>query len=93
MFFFRYNCLLCFHGLMYFNILMKIPLAINNENVLDPIMMHNMKHEKIIPNGGEDVEDVEVKTGVHKNTKMYIQDSMILCIKPSRNIFLLDMIK
>ena len=57
---------------------MYTPFDINKENVLDPIMMHNMKHENIIPNGGEEVAVGEVRTGVHKNTKMYIQDSMML---------------
>ena len=50
----------------------------NKENVLEPIMIHNMKHEKIIPKGGDVVADGEVRTGVHKNTKIYIQDSIIL---------------
>ena len=50
----------------------------NMENVLEPIMIHNMKHENIIPNGGDVVADGEVRTGVHKNTNMYIQDSMML---------------
>ena len=50
----------------------------NIENVLDPIMIHNMKHENIIPNGGDVVADGEVRTGVHKKTKMYIQDSIML---------------
>jgi len=54
------------------------PFDINKENVLDPIMMHNIKHENIIPNGGEEVAVGEVSTGVHKNSKMYIQDSMML---------------
>ena len=49
----------------------------NIENVLDPIMMQSIKHEKIIPNGGEIVAPDD-KTGVHKNTKIYMQDSMIL---------------
>jgi len=54
------------------------PFDMNKENVLEPIMIHNMKHEKIIPKGGDVVADGEVRTGVHKNTKIYIQDSMIL---------------
>ena len=49
----------------------------NIENVLDPIMIQSIKHEKIIPNGGETVAPDD-KTGVHKNTKIYMQDSMIL---------------
>ena len=64
----------------------------NIENVLEPIMIHNMKHENIIPNGGDVVADGEVRTGVHKNTKMYMQDSIMLCINPRRNILLLDRI-
>ena len=55
-----------------------LPFDMNKENVLEPIMMHNMKHEKIIPKGGDVVADGEVRTGVHRNTKMYIQDSIML---------------
>ena len=50
----------------------------NQEKVLDPIMIHNIKHENIIPNGGDVVAAGDVRTGVHKNTKMYIQDSIML---------------
>ena len=57
---------------------LHLPFDINIENVLEPIMIHNMKHENIIPNGGDVVADGEVRTGVHKNTKMYIQDSIML---------------
>ena len=64
----------------------------NRENVLDPIIMHNIKHENIIPNGGEEVEVGEVNTGVHKNTNMYMQDSIILWINPRRNIFRFEII-
>ena len=55
-----------------------LPFDMNKENVLEPIMIHNMKHENIIPKGGDVVADGEVRTGVHKNTKIYIQDSIIL---------------
>ena len=41
-------------------------------------MIHNIKQENIIPNGGDVVAVDEVRTGVHKNTKMYMQDSIIL---------------
>ena len=42
--------------------------------------MQSMKHENIIPKGGEVSEDDDggVKTGVHKNTNMYIEDSIML---------------
>ena len=50
----------------------------NQEKVLDPIMIHNIKHENIIPNGGDVVAVGDVRTGVHKNTNMYIQDSIML---------------
>ena len=48
--------------------------------MLDPIIMHSMKHENIIPNGGDisEAEDGGVKTGVHKNTNIYMQDSIML---------------
>ena len=64
----------------------------NREKVLDPIIMHNMKHENIIPNGGEDVDVGEVNTGVHKNTNMYMQDSIMLWINPRRNILRFEII-
>lgn len=60
------------------SILSYLPFVIAMENVLDPIIMQSMKHEKIIPNGGAFSEDGGVKTGVHKNTNIYIDDSIIL---------------
>ena len=60
--------------------------------MLDPIIMQSIKHENIIPNGGETVAPDD-KTGVHKNTKIYMQDSMILWINPRSNILRLDNIR
>ena len=65
----------------------------NQEKVLDPIMIHNIKQENIIPNGGDVVAVGDVRTGVHKNTNMYIQDSIMLWINPRSNIRLFEWIR
>ena len=41
------------------------------ENRAEPTMMQTMKQEKTIPKGVLPVS----RTGVHRNTKMYMQDS------------------
>ena len=45
-------------------------------------MIATMKHAKTIPNGGL----AGIKTGVHKNTKMYITVSTMVCKMPNRKI-------
>ena len=47
------------------------PLLFRMEKRLEPTMMQTMKQEKTMPRGVEPVS----RTGVHRNTKMYIQDS------------------
>ena len=47
--------------------------------MLDPIIIHSIKQENTIPNGGAFSEDVpEDKTGVQRKTNMYMHDSMML---------------
>ena len=63
-----------------------MPRWVRMEKIAEPTMMHTwrwvreregltMKQEKTIPRGVEPVS----RTGVHRNTKMYMQDSRI-CI-------------
>ena len=49
------------------------------EKMAEPTIMQTMKQEKTIPRGVEPVS----RTGVHRNTKMYMQDSRRDCTAPS----------
>merc|ERR1719228_1966681 len=48
------------------------------EKRADPTMMHTMKQEKTMPRGVAPVS----RTGVQRNTKMYMQDSNRDCTDP-----------
>ena len=67
------------YGLLKKLFFFKFVPAIWAENIDDPIMMQTMNVEKAIPNGGSCSSLLllllDVSTGVHKKTKMYMQAS------------------
>ena len=60
-----------------YQLLFYEPFFKNQLNKLEPIMMQTIKHENIIPKGTSSLLGMS-RTGVHKNTKIYMQLSMIL---------------
>ena len=53
------------------------PWASNELKMLEPIIMHTMKQEKIIPKGITLSLLGTSMTGVHRNTKMYLSQKLI----------------
>jgi hypothetical protein len=66
-------------------------LAKSFEKKLEPIIMQTMKHEKIMPNGTS-LSGTSI-TGVQRNTKMYMQLSMMLWTMPIHKTGRLDTIR
>lgn len=55
---------------------------------LEPIMMQTMKQEKTMPKGTSPALGTR-RTGVQRNTKMYMQLSTMLCTMPTHKMGLL----
>ena len=58
----------------------ECPLLLRMEKMAEPTMMQTMKHEKTMPSGVLPVS----RTGVQRNTNMYIHDSRRAWADPSR---------
>ena len=58
----------------------ECPRLLRMEKSADPTMMQTMKQEKTMPRGVLPVS----RTGVHRNTKMYIHDSSRAWADPNR---------